>query len=153
MFEVFDDMTDADWDHALGGLHALAFREGRLIGHASVVQRQLLHQGRALRCGYVEAVGVHPSFQRQGVGGQLMAPLERAILSAYDLGALGATDDAAAFYARRGWKKWRGPSSALTPAGLVRTPEEDDCIFVFEGQTSLDLEGELTCDFREGDVW
>ena len=36
-----------------------------------------------------------------------MAPLERAIDAAYDLGALGASDIAVPFYASRGWQPWR----------------------------------------------
>ena len=33
--EVFDDLTDADWEHVLGGVHALMWEEGKLAGHAS----------------------------------------------------------------------------------------------------------------------
>ena len=50
-------MTDQDWEHALGGVHAVAWLDGEVVGHASVVQRRLLHDGRALRTGYVEGVG------------------------------------------------------------------------------------------------
>jgi aminoglycoside 2'-N-acetyltransferase I len=45
------DMTDEDWEHALGGVHALVWEGPALIGHASVIQRRLLHHGRALRAG------------------------------------------------------------------------------------------------------
>src|ERR687888_2374798 len=56
--DVFDgELTDDDWDHGLGGIHALAFEDGELVGHAAVVQRRLLYGGRALRAGYVEAGG------------------------------------------------------------------------------------------------
>ncbi|MDF2830596.1 MAG: aminoglycoside N-acetyltransferase AAC(2)-Ib, partial [Mycobacterium sp.] len=41
------DFTDADWEHALGGMHALIFRHGALIAHGAVVQRHLIHAGRA----------------------------------------------------------------------------------------------------------
>ena len=58
------DVTDADWEHALGGVHALVWDGPTLIGHGSVIQRRLLHRGRALRAGYVEAVAVHPDRQR-----------------------------------------------------------------------------------------
>ena len=67
--------------------------------------------------------------------------------------ALGATDEGAGFYAARGWRLWRGPSSALTPAGVRRTPDDDGCLHVFELAVPLDLDGELTCDWRDGDVW
>ncbi|HEY3021276.1 MAG TPA: GNAT family N-acetyltransferase, partial [Solirubrobacteraceae bacterium] len=72
-----DDMSDHDWEHALGGVHALAWEDGELVGHASVVQRRLLHGGRALRTGYVEGVAVRPDRRRRGHGGALMAALER----------------------------------------------------------------------------
>lgn len=34
---VFEgEMTDHDWDHALGGMHALVWEGEELVGHASV---------------------------------------------------------------------------------------------------------------------
>jgi len=125
--DVFDgDVDDHDWEHALGGVHALVWEGPELIGHASVVQRRLLHGGRALRAGYVEGVGVRADHRRHGHGAAMLAALGRVIRGAYDLGALGAADEAAAFYAGRGWKLWQGPSSALTPTGIERTAEEDE---------------------------
>jgi aminoglycoside 2'-N-acetyltransferase I len=151
---VFEgDMTDHDWEHALGGVHALVWEEDELVGHASVIQRRLLHGGRALRAGYVEGVGVSASRRGRGHGAALMAALERVIRGAYDLGALGATDAAAEFYAARGWRQWKGPTSALTPAGIARTEAEDGAIYVLPGTVALDLSGTLTCDWRDGDVW
>ena len=50
------DFADADWEHALGGVHALCFEGDRLVAHAALVVRRLLHGGSALRTGYVEAV-------------------------------------------------------------------------------------------------
>ena len=151
---VFDgEMSDADWEHSLGGMHAIAWRADVLVGHASVVQRRVVHGGRALRTGYVEGVGVHPAWQRQGAGGQMMAALEQIVNRAYDLGALGATDEAVSLYEHRGWRKWLGPTSAMTPTGLVRTIDEDVAVFVLAGSHPLDLHGELTCDWRDGDVW
>jgi len=152
--EVFNgEVTEADWEHALGGVHALVWDGPTLIGHGSVIQRRLLHRGRALRAGYVEAVAVRADRQGQGHGAAVMGALERVLRGAYDLGALGSTDEGAGFYAARGWKLWRGLSSALTPAGVRRTAEDDGCLYVFELAVPLDLHGELTCDWRDGDVW
>jgi aminoglycoside 2'-N-acetyltransferase I len=148
-----DDMTDDDWEHALGGIHALVWEGNDLIGHASVVQRRLLHGGRALRTGYVEGVGVRANRRGRGHGAAMMDALERVVRSAYVLGALGATDEAADFYTARGWQAWRGPTSALTPTGVKRTAEDDGAIHVFPVTAPLDLSGELTCDWRDGDVW
>ncbi len=148
-----DDVTEHDWEHALGGMHALVWEGNELVGHASVVQRRLLHGGRALRTGYVEGVAVRADRRRRGHGTAMMVALERVIRGAYELGALGATEEAIPLYAGRGWQRWRGPTSALTPAGIVRTPQEDGSIYVLELEHPLDLDGELTCDWREGDVW
>jgi aminoglycoside 2'-N-acetyltransferase I len=154
MDDAFGGEFEADdWRHALGGIHALAWDDDELIGHACVVQRRLLHGGSVLRAGYVEAVAVRADRRREGVGGALMDPLERVIRRAYDLGALGATDAGAALYRGRGWQLWEGPISALTPTGIQRTPEEDGYIYVLPVEARLDLTGELTCDWREGDVW
>ena len=83
----------------------------------------------------------------------MMEKLERIVRRAYDLGALGATDEAAAFYAARGWRRWEGPTSALTPAGIVRTEEDDGCVYVLPLAVPLDLSDDLICDWREGDAW
>ena len=147
------DMTDHDWEHALGGVHALVWEGGALIGHASTVQRRLLHRGRALRTGYVEAVAVRPDRRRRGHGAALMTALERVVRGAYDLGALGATDEGAGLYTARSWKQWRGPTSVLTPTGIRRTEDDDGCVYVLPVDVPLDLSAELTCDWRDGDVW
>ena len=82
-----------------------------------------------------------------------MDVLETVTRGAYDLGALSATDVAADFYAARGWQLWTGPLSALTPSGVTPTPDQDEGIFVLETDVRLELAGELTCDWRDGDVW
>ncbi len=146
-------MTDDDWDHSIGGMHAIAWHRTSVIGHASVVQRRLIHRGKALRTGYVEGVGVDPAWQRQGIGGQMMEALEGIITAAYDIGALGASDDATSLYEHRGWIKWLGPTSALTPTGIVRTADEEGWVYVLPSAQVLDVTGELTCDWRDGDQW
>ena len=154
LYSVFgDQMVEEDWEHGLGGIHALAYEDGRLVGHASVVQRRLLHAGRALRTGYVEGVGVRADVRGRGYGSALMTELERIIRGAYALGALSATDEGASFYAARGWQLWRGPTSALTPSGIVRTENDDDAIWVLPVDVPLDPTAELTADWREGTPW
>ena len=147
------DFADTDWEHALGGVHALAFGADRLIAHGAVVQRTLVHAGRALRAGYVEAVAVAADHRRRGVASAVMEALEDVIGRAYELGALSATDDGAALYRARGWVAWRGPTSASTPTGTARTPEDDGAVFVLPGAVPLDVTGELICDWRAGDLW
>lgn len=145
-------LTADDWEHCLGGLHALAWQDGELVGHAALVQRRLLHAGRVLRAGYVEGVAVRADVRRTGVGGALLEPLEQVARRAYDVVALATTDDGAAFYAARGWLPWQGPTSVLTPDGVVPTPDEDDGVLVLPAP-GLDRTAALTCDWREGDPW
>jgi aminoglycoside 2'-N-acetyltransferase I len=152
--DVFgDEMTDRAWEHALGGMHALAWEGGQLVGHASVVQRRMIYGKRALRTGYVEGVVVRSDRRRRGYGTAMMRALEPIIRGAFELGALGATDDGARLYEASGWKLWRGETWGLTPEGTVRTAQEDGSIYVLEIELSLDLSQPLTCDWREGDLW
>jgi aminoglycoside 2'-N-acetyltransferase I len=146
-------MTEHDWEHSLGGVHAIAWEGDDLVGHAAVIQRRLLHGGRALRTGYVEGMAVRGDRRRRGHAAAMMEALERVVRGAYELGALGATDEGARFYAGRGWKQWQGPTSALTPAGVVRTADDDGAVYVMPGAAALDLTAGLTCDWREGDAW
>ncbi len=151
---VFEgDMSDHDWEHALGGVHALVWEGDEVVGHASVVQRRLLHGGRALRAGYVEGVGVRADRRLRGFGAAMMDALEGVVRGAYELGALGATDEAADFYAARGWDLWLGTTSAITPTGITPTEEVDGCVYVLPVAAPLDLSGELACDWRDGDLW
>lgn len=147
------EFDDHDWEHSLGGMHVLLRDGTELVGHASLIQRRLLHGGRALRTGYVESLGVLGSRRGRGFGAALMAELERLIRGGYELGALSTTEQAAGFYAARGWRLWQGRSGALTPSGVVATPDEDGGVYVLPGAVPLDLTGELICDWRDGDVW
>jgi aminoglycoside 2'-N-acetyltransferase I len=152
--DVFgDELSADDWEHALGGVHALAWEDGELVGHASVIQRRLLYGGRALRTGYVEGVAVRRDRRRRGHGSAVMRALERVIRRAYVVGALGATDEAAAMYAALGWRRWRGPTFALTPGGVRRTEDADGGVYVLDVTGDLDFGAQLTCDWRDGDEW
>jgi aminoglycoside 2'-N-acetyltransferase I len=117
------------------------------------VQRRVIAGGRTLRCGYVEAVAVAPDFRRRGIGTALTRACNRIVRDGYRIGALGATDAGAALYAANGWRRWQGPLSALTPDGIVRTPEEEGYVYVLEVDGPLVTTEPLICDWREGDVW
>ena len=145
--------ADEDWAHALGGTHVLVHDQERLVGHGSVVRRHLRHGGRTLTAGYVEAVAVVPDRRRQGIATAVMDALEAVIRAEHDLGALSASEDGAGLYAARGWLLWEGPTSVLRSEGPLRTPEDDGSVYVLAGPVPLDTRGELTCDWRAGDVW
>ncbi|MEU3741035.1 GNAT family N-acetyltransferase [Streptomyces sp. NPDC032198] len=154
MDEAFDgDFSDHDWDHGLGGMHALVHDgSGLLLAHGSVVQRRILHNGRSLRIGYVEAVAVRPDRQRQGLGGQVMAALEQVIDRAYALGALSASDAGQRLYLGRGWREWKGAVGTLGPEGVVPMPDEEPPLLWGAG-AALDPVHELLIDWRDGDIF
>ena len=124
------EFSDADWEHALGGMHALISQHGALIAHAAVVQRRMLYRDTALRCGYLEGVAVREDWRGQGLAHALMDAVEQVLRGAYQLGALSASEAGRHMYTSRGWLPWRGPTSVLAPAGVTRTPDDDDGLFV-----------------------
>ena len=145
--------TETDWEHTLGGMHAVIAHRGALIAHAAVIQRRLLYRGSALRCGYVEGVAVHQDWRGQGLGNAVMDAAEQVIGGAYQIGALSATGAGERLYRPRGWLCWRGPTSVLSPGGVIRTPDDDGSVFVLPVGVDVDPVEELTCDWRDGDVW
>lgn len=147
---AFDDFSEHDWQHCLGGLHVLLWDGAGLLGHAALVPRTLWCGDRELRVGYVEGVAVRADARRRGHGGALMAAVEDC--RSYDLLALSAAPTALRFYLGRGWQVWRGPTSVRAPSGVLRTPEDDGGVLVLR-PGELDLDAGLTCDWREGDVW
>ena len=157
VIDAFDgtelDFTDADWEHALGGMHALILQHGALIAHAAVVQRRLLYRNSALRCGYVEGVAVREDHRGQGLASALMDAVEQVIRGAFQIGALSSSQAARHMYTSRGWLPWRGPSSVLAPTGTQRTPDDDGSLFMLPVTVELDPSEAIACDWRDGDLW
>ncbi|MFD3512127.1 GNAT family N-acetyltransferase [Streptomyces sp. NPDC058657] len=152
---AFDgDFADTDWDHGLGGMHALITEGGELLAHGSLVQRRVQHRESSLRTGYVEAVVVRADRRREGLGGRIMAALEEIVDRAYALGALSASDAGAALYDARGWQVWPGALAALSPVGLVPLPDEEGSTYVrpAAGRSLPDAGAALIFDWRDGDV-
>ncbi|MEU6866490.1 GNAT family N-acetyltransferase [Streptomyces sp. NPDC046876] len=152
---AFDgDFGAEDFEHALGGMHVLVRDGSGLVAHGSVVQRRVVHRGRALRTGYVEAVAVRADRRGRGLAGQVMAALEEVVSGAYVLGALSASEAGAGLYAARGWTRWAGRIGALSPAGPVALPEEEGSAYVWAppGGTLPDPAEGLWFDWRDGDV-
>ena len=82
-----------------------------------------------------------------------MAAFERVVRGAYDLGALGATDEGdAALRGAAAGGAGRARLSALTPDGVVRTRGRGRRVSSCRS-ASRSTSGELTCDWRDGDVW
>jgi aminoglycoside 2'-N-acetyltransferase I len=158
LVDAFDgDFSDADWEHAQGGMHAVICHHGALIGHAAVVQRRLLYGDTALRCGYVEGVAVREDHRGQGLATALMDAVEQVLRGAYHLGALSTTELGRPLYAGRGWMPWKGPTSVLSPSGPTRTPDGDGALYMLPctlpPAVTLDPAAPIACDWRGGDVW
>ena len=148
-----EDFSDHDWEHALGGMHFVLEADGRILAHASAVERELHAGPIPIRTGYVEAVATDPDVQRRGIGSRVMRDVSDYIRERFQLGALGT--GVIPFYERLGWLRWAGPTFVRTADGPVRTPDEDGYILVLLTPSSppLDLSAPLSCEWRRGDVW
>ncbi len=137
----------------MGGVHWLAVADGTVVGHVSVVPRILEADGAPIVTGYVEAVAVHPDWQRRGIGSRLMTESAQHVADTYALGALGTGEQP--FYERLGWERWHGPTFERTADGDVRTADDDDGVMVLRVPASppLSLRERLSCDWRPGDSW
>ena len=146
---------DHDWDHTLGGVHTLIAQDDHVIAHAAVVRRRFVHDGRAVRVGYVEGVAVDRHRRGCGYAAAVLNEAERVIRAAYDLGALSVAGGVEGLYLSRGWLAWQGRTSVLAPGGITRTPDDDGSVFVLPvpAGVRVDVTGTLVCDWRAGDVW
>lgn len=145
--------SEDDWQHSIGGMHFVLDLDGRVVSHASVVERQLHVGGTPVRTGYVEAVATAVGQQRRGYGTALMREVNAYIGQHFELGGLGTGSQG--FYEQLGWQIWRGPSSVRTAKGVDRTADEDGYILVLQTPSSpaLDLAAPISCEWRPGDVW
>jgi aminoglycoside 2'-N-acetyltransferase I len=148
-----EGMTEDDWEHARGGTHFVLEVDGKIVGHASVVEREIHIGDRPLRTGYVEAVATAPDHQGTGLGSLVMGDVTGYIRERFELGVLGTGRHR--FYERLGWQTWGGPPSVRTRDGARRTSDDDGYILVLATPSSplLDLTAPISCDWRQGDVW
>lgn len=146
--------TDADAEHAYGGVHVLVRDGDRLLGHASAVPRLIKFGGQPwCTVGYVEAVATDPERQGQGVGRRAMESLQAEISSRWGV-ALLSTGRATGFYELLGWEPWLGLS--YTQSGNVPVPDgEHGGLMVFSRDPSIapDRTLTITCQDRPGDAW
>lgn len=148
------EFTDDDFDHALGGWHAIAGDLAAPVAHAAVVARSLVIDTRELRAGFVEAVATLPAHQRTGLGSRVMAAIGDVIRERFELGALSTGEHA--FYERLGWERWRGPSYVRAADGtMTRSADEDGGIMILRCAPSRDVDvtAPIACDERAGDSW
>ena len=154
VFAAFDGgFTEDDWDHALGGWHAVVIEAQRVVSHAAVILRELEVGDRKFASGYVEGVGTESGARGEGHGTRAMTEIAKIIRRDFELGAL--STEAHPFYEHLGWERWRGPTYVRSATGLTRTEDEDDGIMVLRlgASTGIDLTATMLCDERSGDDW
>jgi aminoglycoside 2'-N-acetyltransferase I len=152
--EGFDhDFPDEDWEHCLGGLHVMVRAGDDIICHAALIERELVAGDTRLRTGYVEGVATRPTSRGRGQGSRVMKAIAAIVHRDFELGALATGRPR--FYARLGWEVWRGPTSVGSPGGCQPTPEDDGAVMILRTPATppLDLDAQLMCDWRAGDVW
>lgn len=154
MDAAFDDFTDHDWAHALGGWHAIISRGDDVVAHAAVVPRLIGVGTREFRAGYVEAVAVRPDLQGTGIGSRVMAAINDVLRARFELGVLSTGEWH--FYERLGWERWQGPAFVRGRDGsLTRAEDEDDGVMVLRcaASATIDPTAPIACDERDGDSW
>lgn len=153
MDDAFDDFSDDDWGHALGGTHLFGVDDGQVIAHGAVVTRTLTVAGQPIDVGYLEAVAVAPDHQGGGLGSSLVAELTDHVRSTFAIGALSTGRHA--FYEHLGWERWQGPTSVMIDGTPTPTPDDDDALMVLRHGSSaaVDRRAEITCQPRPGDPW
>lgn len=131
--------------------HVLAHLNGALVGHALWVTRWLQPAGMVpLETAYVEAVAVEDGLQRQGIGTVVMRHVAEAI-QVYELGGLSTGSES--FYARLGWRTWRGPLSIRHNDQLIATPDDLLMVLALPRTPPLDLNAPLSAEWRAGELW
>lgn len=150
---AFDgDFSDADADHAAGGIRVLAVDGDTIIGHAALVGRQMQVNGVPVTVGYIEGVAVHPDRQGQGHGKALMQIIGAHAQEKYAVSMLSTGEHA--FYEKLGWVRFLGKSYVTENEQMVRTADEDEGLMVLTADASWHTRDcVVVCDWRAGDVW
>ncbi len=134
-------------------VHVLLRVDGKLVGHAAWVARQLYVENldQPLRAAYVEAVAVPTALQGRGYGRTVMSALP-ALFGEFDIAALSPSE--VPFYESLGWELWQGPLSYLHEGGEFIVPDEEVMILrLAKTPAALDTLATLTAEWRPGDVW
>lgn len=147
------EFSDEDWEHTLGGLHAIVSDGETLVAHAAVVPRTIWLGDDPFWAGYVEGVAAKRGRQREGLGSLVMTEVARVVRSTFDVGVLSTGHWG--FYERCGWERWRGPTFVRHNDEIVRTEDDDDGVMVlrFGRSRDVDLTAPIACERRAGDDW
>jgi aminoglycoside 2'-N-acetyltransferase I len=150
---AFQEDVAALFDTMAPVAHVLAWTGPRLSCHAMWVDRRLAVGGdEPRRTAYVEFVATEPALQGRGLGTAVMGRLALELAGIYPAAAL--CTGSPSFYARMGWRTWRGPLGIRRPSGgLLPTPEEIVMVLDLDGSLLHRLDESLSAEWREGELW
>lgn len=155
--EAFGHPFAAIWSSVGSGTHVVAEANGKVVGHAMLVERAM-HVGRGaaahrLRTGYVENVATQPAIQGQGIGSLIMRRIGELIAERFVIGGLATGSNP--FYARLGWETWTGPTFVRTDRGDVRTAQHDGHVMLLRVAATPPLAGDepISIGWRPGEIW
>jgi len=153
MWASFDDFSEDDWSHGIGGVHVVAFDGDLPVGHASVVTRSIYVGDAVYVGGYLEAVAVDARYRGRGVGASVVGAADAVIHDRHPIAALSTSRHG--FYERLGWERWLGPTYVVGADGWRRTEDEDDGVMALRpaGSPVNDLRARIAVDDRSGDAW
>ena len=147
-----DDFSDADNDHANGGVRVIAIDGDQIIGHAALITRTITIAGTAYTVGYVEGVAVWPARQGQGIGRQIMRQITDMAARDFVISMLSTGEYD--FYKKFGWERFVAESYVDEHGTIMRTADEDEGLMVLTNLAHLNQPGVAwVCDWRTGDVW
>ena len=147
------DFSDDDWEHTLGGVHALRFEGDRLVAHAAWSRG-----GSCTAVGRCAPATWRPSRWRPTGAAAATAPPSCRRCTPTSSGATRWVRSRRRTTGRRCTPRWAGRDGRARPPRSprtvsVRTPDADGAIFVRTGTARLDPALPLVCDWRDGDVW
>lgn len=146
------NFSDDDFEHLYGGIHIIASANTIIIGHAALIPRTIHIDGSPYQVGYIEGVAVASTYQRQGIGAQIMRQITD--MAAHDFVVAMLSTGEHDFYARFGWQRFKGESYVDNHGTIERTADEDEGLMVLTNLTHLNQPGiAWVCDWRTGDVW
>ena len=132
-------------------VHVIGFLGDKMVSHALWCTRWLsCDNGPLMRTAFVELVATEPLFEGKGFASQVMHRLAREITD-FELGAL--WPNYPEWYGRLGWQMWRGPLFIRTDKGLLPTPDDMVMVLPLPKTPALNLDGALSAEWREGELW
>jgi aminoglycoside 2'-N-acetyltransferase I len=132
-------------------VHVIGHFGDKMVSHALWCTRWLsCDNGPLMRTAFVELVATEPLFEGKGYATQIMSRVASEIAD-FELGAL--WPNYPEWYGRLGWQIWRGPLFIRTEEGLLPTPEDIVMVMLLSKTPALNLDGSLSAEWREGELW